>query len=145
MTETVRTLIIRPFEPLDRAALQELWDRVFAGDPAWHGLAGVLEAQLKAPPEVLLVGLWQGRLVGAVVAAFDGVSGWIHHLAVAPAHRRRRIGTQLVRAAEAALEARGCNEFKLQVGAANAAAIAFSRSLGYEVDRITVGEGASSD
>jgi ribosomal protein S18 acetylase RimI-like enzyme len=37
-----------------------------------------------------------GRVVGAVLCGHDGRRGYLHHLAVAPSHRRQRIGTALV-------------------------------------------------
>ena len=78
--------------------------------------------------------------VGAVIAGFDGVRGWIYHLAVAPAHRRRGIATRLMRRAEAVLRARGCSKINLQVRATNESAVAFYRALGYQVEeRLSMG------
>ena len=100
----------------------------------------VIEGALKARPETLLVAECAGALVGAVIAGFDGVRGWIYHLAVAPTHRRRGVATRLMRAAEAALRALGCAKINLQVRAANSEAVAFYRQLGYEVEeRISMG------
>ncbi len=59
----------------------------------------MIESKLKVQPELLLVAVLDGVLVGAVMAGFDGVRGWIYHLAVAPEARRRGFATQLVRAA----------------------------------------------
>ena len=77
---------------------------------------------------------------GAVIAGFDGVRGWIYHLAVAPAHRRRGIATRLMRGAEAALRARGCSKINLQVRATNESVVAFYRALGYQIEeRLSMG------
>jgi ribosomal protein S18 acetylase RimI-like enzyme len=38
----------------------------------------------------------EGRLVGAVLSGHDGRRGYLHHLAVAPTHRKRGIGKALV-------------------------------------------------
>jgi ribosomal protein S18 acetylase RimI-like enzyme len=79
-------------------------------------------------------------LVGAVIAGFDGVRGWIYHLAVAPESRRRGIATQLVRAAEAGLRKLGCPKVNIQVRATNGEVVAFYRSLGYVVEeRVSMG------
>jgi ribosomal protein S18 acetylase RimI-like enzyme len=48
-----------------------------------------------------------GEVVGAVLCGHDGRRGYVHHLAVAPAYRRRGIGTALVHQALAALERQG--------------------------------------
>ncbi|HEX2671484.1 MAG TPA: GNAT family N-acetyltransferase, partial [Polyangiaceae bacterium] len=79
-------------------------------------------------------------LVGAVMAGFDGVRGWLYHLAVLSAWRRRGIATRLVRHAEASLTALGCPKVNLQVRATNSQVIAFYQSLGYLVEeRVSMG------
>jgi len=55
-----------------------------------------------------------GRIIGAVLCGHDGRRGYLHHLAVAPAWRRRGIGRALVDAALARLAKAGivkCNLF----------------------------------
>ena len=76
-------------------------------------------------------------MVGAVVAGYDGVRGWIYHLASAESRRGEGIGTALMRAAEAELTARGCPKINLQVRNTNARVVAFYESLGYSVDPAT--------
>jgi len=133
-------ITIRPFEPADRAALEELWSRVFADDPPRNAPSLLIDSKLKVQPELLLVGLVDATLVGAVVAGFDGVRGWLYHLAVSPAWRRRGFATALVRAAEHELLRLGCPKVNLQVRAENAAVVAFYRRLGYESEeRVSMG------
>ena len=81
---------IRPFEKADQPALETLWSRVFADDPPWNHPAVLIASKLKVQPELLLVAILDGRLVGAVMAGFDGVRGWIYHLAVEPEHATPR-------------------------------------------------------
>jgi hypothetical protein len=134
------TVSIRPFQPQDRSSLEALWGHVFADDPPRNRPASLIDTKLTVDPELLLVAILDGRLVGAVMAGFDGVRGWIYHLAVEPAYRRRGIATQLVRTAEAALLARGCPKVNLQVRATNPDVVAFYRTLGYQVEqRISLG------
>ena len=133
-------LQIRAFKKEDQPALEELWGRVFAGDPAWNAAALLIARKLTVQPELLLVAVLDGRLVGAVMAGFDGVRGWIHHLAVAPDARRRGIGRHLIRAAEAGLRALGCAKVNLQVRASNLDVVEFYRALGYQVEeRVSMG------
>ena len=74
------------------------------------------------------------------MAGFDGVRGWIYHLAVAPECRRRGFATQLVRAAGDGLRKLGCQKINLQVRATNDDVVAFYRTLGYEVEqRVSMG------
>jgi ribosomal protein S18 acetylase RimI-like enzyme len=140
MAGSILDLTIRPFESADRPALEELWGRVFADDPPWNAAPVMIANKLQVQPELLLVGVFDERLVGAVMAGFDGVRGWIYHLAVAPESRRRGIATQLVRAAESGLRKLGCPKVNIQVRASNAEVVAFYQSLGFTLEeRVSMG------
>ena len=140
MEGPVPNFTIRPFQSEDRSALEQLWGIVFADDPPWNAPALMIENKLKVQPELLLVGILDATLVGAVMAGFDGVRGWIYHLAVAPEARRRGMATQLVRAAESGLRQLGCAKVNIQVRATNAGVVAFYGSLGYSIEeRVSMG------
>jgi len=111
-----------------------LWREIFAGDPPWNEPDGMIDRKLGVQPELFLVAESQGRVVGTVLGGFDGVRGWIHHLAVHEAHRRKGIATQLMRAAEDGLKKIGCPKINLQVRSTNLGVIDFYRSLGYSVE-----------
>ena len=131
---------IRSFREADRLPLVQLWSAVFPADPPRNAPDRMIDGALAVRPESLLVAVLDGVVVGAVIAGFDGVRGWIYHLAVAPAHRRRGIATRLLRDAEAALRARGCSKVNLQVRATNDSVVAFYRALGYELEeRLSMG------
>ena len=72
-----------------------------------------------------------------VVGGFDGVRGWVYHLAVHPEHRRQGIGRLLMRAVERGLEQLRCPKVNLQVRASNAPVIAFYQSIGYALEERT--------
>jgi ribosomal protein S18 acetylase RimI-like enzyme len=131
---------IRSFREADRPQLVQLWTTVFPGDPPRNAPQRMIDGKLDHHPELLLVAEVEGLVVGAVIAGFDGVRGWIYHLAVAPAHRRRGIATRLMRAAEGGLRGAGCAKINLQVRASNGDVVAFYRTLGYELEeRISMG------
>lgn len=137
-------IAIRSFREADRPQLTKLWSVVFPDDPPRNAPDRMIDGARAVHPESLLVAEIDGAvdrvLVGAVIAGFDGVRGWIYHLAVAPTHRRRGIATRLVRAAEAALRARGCSKINLQVRATNQSVVAFYRALGYQLEeRLSMG------
>jgi ribosomal protein S18 acetylase RimI-like enzyme len=92
--------------------------------------------KLTTQPELFFVALEGERVVGTVMAGYDGHRGWMYSLAVDTAHRRRGIGTQLVRHAEAALAARGCPKVNLQVLSAKGEIRAFYERLGYRMDEV---------
>jgi ribosomal protein S18 acetylase RimI-like enzyme len=51
---------------------------------------------LKRNPGLSFVAHEQGMIVGAVLSGHDGRRGYLHHLAVAPSHRKQGIGQALV-------------------------------------------------
>jgi ribosomal protein S18 acetylase RimI-like enzyme len=143
---------IRTFRDGDRRAVEALWARVFSDDPPRNAPGRMIDDKLEVQPELLLVGEGASeppearteaapvQIAGAVMAGYDGVRGWIYHLAVAPELRRRGLGAQLVRAAEERLRALGCPKVNLQVRPNNREAVAFYRRLGYEVEeRVSLG------
>lgn len=106
----------------------------------------MIERKLGFQPELLFVGEVGGTIVGAVMAGYDGVRGWIYHLAVAPESRRRGFATKLMRAAEERLRELGCPKINLQVRAANRNVVAFYKSMGYEVEEhINMGRSLEED
>ena len=140
MSESQQPFVVRSYQASDRTELEQLWLRVFPDDPAWNAPARMIDNKLRVQPELLLVGEITGKLVGAVIAGFDGVRGWIHHLAVAPEFRRRGLATQLVHAAETGLRRLGCSKVNLQVRATNQAVVAFYQRVGYQTEeRVSMG------
>jgi len=135
-TSTAKT-VVRPFEPQDHAEVVSLWKDVFPDDPLWNEPAAMIRRKLTVQPELFLVGYADGRLVATVLAGFDGVRGWIHHLAVHPSYRRRGIARALMIAAEEGLAKLGCPKVNLQVRATNTAVVSFYRALGYSIEERT--------
>ena len=73
----------------------------------------------------LLVGEEDGRLIGTVIAGWDGWRGGIYRLAVVPECRRRGVGQALVLEAERRLAARGARRLNAMVARDEAHARAF--------------------
>jgi ribosomal protein S18 acetylase RimI-like enzyme len=132
--DELTALEIRMFRDADRAGVIALWDEAFPDDPAHNVSAAMIERKLQVQPELFLVALADGELVGTVMAGYDGVRGWLHRLAVRTSQRRARVGTELVRRAEAELAKLGCPKVNLQVRSTNAAVIGFYRAIGYATD-----------
>ena len=127
-------LEITPFRERDRLGVIDLWAAAFPADPVHNQSAGMIDRKLRVQPELFLVARDADVVVGAVMAGYDGVRGWIHRLAVRESAQRRGVGTALLRAAEAGLARLGCPKVNLQIRSTNAGVIAFYRSAGYEVD-----------
>lgn len=130
-----KALEIRPYREADEAAVVRLWRVVFPDDPPWNEPTLVIRRKLGVQPELFLVAVDDGCLVGTALAGFDGCRGWVHHVAVAPEARRARIGSRLVCQAAEGLRALGCPKVNLQVRAGNEAAVGFYASLGFDVEQ----------
>jgi putative acetyltransferase len=72
-----------------------------------------------------------GRVVGAILAGHDGRRGYLHHLAVAPGHRRRGLGRALVEACLARLREAGIPKAHIFIFAANREGAGFWQALGW--------------
>jgi ribosomal protein S18 acetylase RimI-like enzyme len=132
---------IRPYDSKDQAQAVALWNEVFPDDPPWNEPASMIRRKLTVQPELFLVAHVTGEVAGTVLAGFDGVRGWVHHLAVGASYRRQGLASSLMTAAEKGLAALGCPKVNLQVRATNSAVVAFYRSLDYEVeDRTSLGK-----
>ena len=121
--------------------MRALWREAFPDDPPWNAAEVSIPAKLALQPDLFLVAVEAGVVIGSIMAGYDGHRGWLYAVSVLGAHRRRGVGEQLVRAAEAKLAALGCSKINLQVRATNSAVAAFYERLGYAVEeRISMGK-----
>ncbi len=135
MTSTAPSPVaIATFTPADIGDALELWRR-----SEGLGLGGdtpaVLAGYLARNPGLSFVARDDGVMVGAVLCGHDGRRGYLHHLAVAPTHRRRGIGEALAARCLAGLEALGIAKCHLFVKGENETALAFWRRVGW-VERV---------
>ncbi|MBI5106137.1 MAG: GNAT family N-acetyltransferase [Solirubrobacterales bacterium] len=82
----------------------------------------------------LLVAEEDGRIAGALVAAWDGWRGNMYRLAVLPEARRRGIARALVDAGHEALRAKGARRVSALVADEEAEATALWAAVGYARD-----------
>ncbi len=74
-----------------------------------------------------------GRVVGTLIAGFDGWRGHMYRMAVSPAYRRRGIARSLVAEAEEHLRAIGCLRIAAAVLKEEGHANEFWTAVGYEL------------
>ena len=136
---------IRVFRPSDSERVVALWSLCGLIRP-WNDPKKDIERKLRVQPELFLVALADGELVGSVMAGYDGHRGWMYYLAVAPECQRQGIGRQLAEEVEKRLSALGCAKVNLMVREDNFAAAGFYGCLGYHQDRvISFGKRIESD
>src|ERR1700722_2589808 len=121
---------LRPATPDDVAPVLAFWLR--AAEPTSTDSAEALAGLLRHDPGALIVAEADGRIVGSVIAGWDGWRGAIYRLAVAPEHRRRGLGQSLLRAAEERLAALGGRRLHAIVMEANTNAVAFWDATDWE-------------
>ncbi len=135
------SMVIRPYRDTDEAAVVDLWRDALPDAAPHNDPATAIRKKQEVGDDLFFVALSGAEVVGTVMGGYDGHRGWIYSVAVGAAHRRRGVGSALVRHLEAALAERGCLKVNLQVRASNAAVVAFYESLGYGVEeRISMGK-----
>ena len=140
------SIVIEPCSKDDLAGIDALWREAFAGDEPRHRANIAVPAKLAFQPDLFLVAREEGRVIGSIIAGYDGYRGHINRVAVLKAYRGQGVGAALVHAAEARLHALGCTKINLQIRAANHAVAHFYRGLGYAIeDRISMGKLVAED
>ena len=134
-------LEVRAYHEIDEADVAALWTRIFPDTRAWNQPRAYIERKLAMQRELFLVGTLDGRVVATVLAGYDGVRGWVYHLAVAPEQRRQGFGRAMMAAAEERLRELGCAKINLQIMRTNADVVRFYERAGYALeDRISMGK-----
>ncbi|MDN7657300.1 GNAT family acetyltransferase [Burkholderia multivorans] len=146
MDAAADAVVIRPFERADTDAVLAVWRDAFphydaAGAPPHRDPLRSIELKLATQPELFFVAVYGTRVVGTLMAGFDGHRGWLYSFGVANDVRRLGVGRALIAHAERALAALGCPKINLQVLPGNDDACRFYAALGYRVEeRISFGK-----
>lgn len=125
------TVQIRTFADEDADAVTALWREAGLTRP-WNDPREDIRRMRAVWPDLLLVAEDEGRVVGSVMAGYDGHRGWLYYLASAPDRRGQGIGGALVSEAERRLIALGCPKVQLMVRPGNEIVFAFYDRAGYE-------------
>ena len=122
---------ISDLTPAEAIAAVALWEE--AGlIRAWNDPHADIAAALDCPTSTVLAARDEGRVIGTVMAGYDGHRGWLYYVACAADHRGTGLGRALVEAAEAWLKGQGARVIRLMVRAENEAVTGFYQALGYE-------------
>jgi ribosomal protein S18 acetylase RimI-like enzyme len=122
---------IRPAGPSDIAAVLSLWSD--AAQPTTTDDASGVGALLERDPGALLVAeSSSGRIVGTVIAAWDGWRGSVYRIAVAPEYRRDGLGRRLLHEAEERLRRIGARRMHAIVVGTDTGALGFWEATEWE-------------
>ena len=121
---------IRPAASDDTPAVLAFWRDVAA--PTTTDDADGIAALLARDPGALLVAESSGRIVGTVIAAWDGWRGSVYRIAVAAEHRREGLGRRLLQVAEERLRDLGARRMHAIVVGTDERAVGFWRASDWE-------------
>lgn len=125
-----RTLV-RPFRMADYDAVFALWRRCQGVGLGASDTRSAIAAYVRRNPGLSFVAQRKGKLVGAILGGHDGRRGYLHHLAVAAAHRRAGLGRKLVDRCLAQLREAGLEKCNIFVFAGNTEGMAFWARTGW--------------
>jgi ribosomal protein S18 acetylase RimI-like enzyme len=123
------TVAIRKCRPDECASVLDIWKEAGSMTSVTDTVE-TLARMLEMPATAVLVAEHDGRLVGTIVAAFDGWRGNLYRLAILPAYRRRGVATLLVNEAERFLSSQGVQRIGGLVAKDEPGAVSFWDAMG---------------
>jgi ribosomal protein S18 acetylase RimI-like enzyme len=129
-------MILRSAGDEDVPAVLELWSLARSEHAVTPDRAEDVERLVREMPGSLLVAEDGGRLVGALIAAWDGWRGNMYRLAVHPDHRRHGIALSLVEEGERRLRSKGARRVTALVAREDDVAGALWVAAGYAYDEV---------
>ncbi|MBN1176723.1 MAG: GNAT family acetyltransferase [Dehalococcoidales bacterium] len=128
-------MLIKSYIPEYENAVIDLWERCGL-TVTWNNPKLDIERKMKVDPELLLVGLLDGRIIASAMGGYESHRGWVNYLAIDPEYREKGLGRQMMDAIEAKLRERGCPKINLQIRSSNSEALAFYDKIGYKADDV---------
>ncbi|MBE9608105.1 GNAT family acetyltransferase [Chitinilyticum piscinae] len=126
---------IRNYQHSDLAAVLQVWE-VCRLLRSWSTPEYDIAMKMAFQPDLLLLACVDERVVGTVMAGYDGQRGWINYLGVLPDYQRRGIASALLAEAELRLQALGARTIKLQIRRDHLDVQVFYASQGYHDDEV---------
>ena len=124
-----------------RGQVIDIWTSVFGYTDQRNNPSLIIDKKLEVNDKLFFVAIENSKIVGTIMAGYDGHRGWIYSMAVIPEKRKENIGTQLLLHAENELKKLGCVKINLQINKYNKMVKEFYLKNGYEIeDRISMGK-----
>lgn len=131
---------IRVFSQDDFEEVITLWERCDLLRP-WNDPEMDIERKLNHDPDLFLVAVVSGVIVGTLMGGYDGHRGSAYYLGVHPDYQGRGFANALINRLEKKLIARGCPKINVMVREENDAVMGFYEKLDYEAqDSVLLGK-----
>jgi len=124
------------YKPEFQDAVVDLWKECNLTTPQNDPVEDI-KKKTDFQPELFLIGLLDGKVIGSIMVGYEGHRGWINYLAVQPEYQKKGYGRKLVERAIEELTRLGCRKVNLQVRETNRYMIDFYKHLGFKDDRVT--------
>jgi ribosomal protein S18 acetylase RimI-like enzyme len=134
VAQGIGTVSVRAARHDDIGTVLAIWEQARSAAASTPDDAEGVARLIEHAADALLVAEYDGALVGALVAGWDGWRGNMYRLAVLPAYRRRGVARRLVEAGHERLRAKGARRVTALVAHAEDEATALWRSTGYRLD-----------
>ncbi len=131
MQFTIRPVAVGDEDDGDLEAVLQLWRE--AAQPTSTDTDSALRALVEHDQGALMVAEESGRIVGSIIAAWDGWRGSVYRLVVAPDFRRSGLGRQLVDEAERRLTELGAQRTQAIVVGSDSRAMGFWSATEWEL------------
>jgi ribosomal protein S18 acetylase RimI-like enzyme len=129
------TLAFHELQDVNLESVVSLWKTCELTRP-WNDPYKDIQFARESENSTVLVGIFEERVVAAVMVGHDGHRGVLYYLAVDPAFQKRGFGKATVAAAEAWLRERGVWKINLMVRSENEKAGHFYERLGYAINPV---------
>ena len=119
----------------------EIWDSIFKYSDQRNDPALIIDKKIAVNDNLFFIAMEKDKIVGTIMAGYDGHRGWIYSLAVIPERRNATIGTKLLKFTENELKKLGCVKINLQIHQMNEIVKEFYLKNGYDIEeRISMGK-----
>lgn len=124
-----------------RELVIDLWQTVFGYEKAHNLPEVVIDKKLQNKDNLFFVVEDERKVVGTVMAGYDGHRGWIYSIAVHLEYQKQGIGSDLLSFIQGKLENLGCLKINLQILQRNETVQKFYLANGYSVEqRVSMGK-----
>jgi ribosomal protein S18 acetylase RimI-like enzyme len=125
---------IATYESIHFEGVDALRRGAFPNDAPRNSAAVAIPEKISFQSDLMLVAIDGEKVIGSVMAGYEGHRGWISRVAVLGSHRSMGVGGSVLAEAERRLVALGCIKVNPQVAEDNFGVVKFYERAGYTVE-----------